>query len=186
MPMTAQFELPMGFELAAVFLFAVTGALLAIEQRYDVVGVFVLALLSAAGGGLVRDAFFLPQGPPVMLQDERYLYCVSLATLVCLVFGSYLSRFRLVFLLVDALGLGIYAVVGAQRALGFGLQPLPAAFVGLASAVGGGVLRDVLTRKETLVFKPGEFYVLAAAVGMAVFLGLMGWQHLPASRAAAW
>jgi uncharacterized membrane protein YeiH len=186
MPMTAQFELPMGFELAAVFLFAVTGALLAIEQRYDFVGVFLLALLSAVGGGLVRDAFFLPQGPPLMLQDERYLYSVSLAALVCLVFGTYLSRFRLVFLLVDALGLGIYAVVGAQRALGFGLQPLPAAFVGLASAVGGGVLRDVLTRRETVLFRPGEFYILAAAVGMAVFLGLMGWQHLPASSAAVW
>ena len=79
----------MGFELAAVFLFAVTGALLAIEQRYDFVGVFLLALLSAVGGGLVRDAFFLPQGPPLMLQDERYLYSVSLAALVCLVFGTY-------------------------------------------------------------------------------------------------
>ena len=134
----------------------------------------------------MRDGFFLPQGPPLVLQDERYLYSVGLAALFCLVFGSYLSRIRLVFLLVDALGLGIYAVVGAQRALGFGLQPLPAAFVGLAGAIGGGVLRDVLTRKETLLFKPGEFYILAVTVGMAVFLGLMQWQHLPASRAALW
>ena len=180
------FELPFGFELAAVFLFAITGALLAIEQRYDFVGVFLLALISAVGGGLVRDGFFLPPGPPLVLQDERYLYAVSLAVLFCLVFGDHLNRFRLVFLLVDALGLGIYGVVGAQRALGFGLQPLPAAFVGLASAVGGGVLRDVLTRKETLLFKPGEFYILAAAIGMAVFLGLIQSHQLPPSRAALW
>jgi len=184
--MTAQFELPIGFELAAVFLFAITGALLAIEQRYDVVGVFVLALISAVGGGLVRDGFFLPQGPPLVLQDERYLYAVSLAVLFCLIFGDHLNRFRLVFRLADALGLGIYGVVGAQRALGFGLQPLPAACVGLASAVGGGVLRDVLTRKETLLFKPGEFYVFAAAIGMAVFLGMIQFRQLPPARAALW
>ena len=184
--MTAQFELPIQFELAAVFLFAMTGALLAIEQRYDFVGVFVLAFISAVGGGLLRDGFFLPQGPPLVLQDPRYLYAVSLAALFCLVFGSYLSRFRLVFLLVDALALGIYAVVGAQRALGFGLQVLPAGTVGLVSAIGGGVLRDVLTRKETLLFRPGEFYILAAAIGMAVFLGLIEWQQLTPARAASW
>jgi len=180
------FALPVGFELAAVFLFAITGALLAIEQRYDFVGVFLLALISAVGGGLVRDGFFLPQGPPLVLQDERYLYSVSLAVVFCLIFGDHLNRFRLVFLVADALGLGIYGIVGAQRALGFGLQPLPAAFVGLASAVGGGVLRDVLTRKETLLFKPGEFYILAAAIGMAVFLGLVQSHQLPPSRAALW
>ena len=77
---TDQFQLPMSFELTAVFLFGVTGALLAIEQQYDIVGVFVLALLSAVGGGLVRDVFFLPQGPPLVLRDERYLYVVGLAT----------------------------------------------------------------------------------------------------------
>jgi uncharacterized membrane protein YeiH len=186
MPGTAYFELPIGFELAAVFLFAMTGALLAIEERYDFVGVFVLALLSAVGGGLVRDGFFLPQGLPLVLKDERYLYAVVLAASLCLVFGTHLNRFRQVFLLVDALGLGIYAVVGTERALDFGLKALPAAFVGLASAVGGGVLRDVLTRKETLLFKPGEFYVFAAAVGLAVFLGLRQWTQLPAQDAALW
>jgi hypothetical protein len=64
-------------------------------------GVFLLALISAVGGGLVRDGFFLPQGPPLVLQDERYLYAVSLAVLFCLVFGDHLNRFRLVFLLVE-------------------------------------------------------------------------------------
>ena len=186
MPVTAQFQLPIQFELAAVFLFAMTGALLAIEQRYDYVGVFVLALISAVGGGLVRDAFFLPQGPPLVLKDARYMYAVAAAALICLIFGTHLNRFRQVFLLVDALGLGIYAVVGTERALGFGLEALPAAFVGLASAVGGGVLRDTLTRKETLLFRPGEFYILAAAVGLAVFLLLPEWTDVPAGQAALW
>jgi uncharacterized membrane protein YeiH len=186
MPIEGQFTLPIGFELTAVFLFAMTGALLAIESRYDIIGVFVLALLSAVGSGLVRDGFFLQQGPPLVLKDERYLLVVVLAVALCLIFGTHWNRIRLVFLLADALGLGIYAVVGAQRSLEFGLGPLAAAFVGLASAVGGGMLRDVLTAKETLLFKPGEFYILAAAVGMAVFLGLGYWADLPAPRAAIW
>jgi uncharacterized membrane protein YeiH len=179
------FTLPIGFELTAVFLFAVTGALLAIEHRYDVVGVFVLAWFSAAGGGLIRDGLFLPQGLPVMLKDPRYLYVVTFAALLCLVFGTHLSRWRIVFLLIDALGLGTYAVVGTQRGLDFGLATLPAAFVGLVNAVGGGVLRDVLTGKETLLLMPGEFYVLAAAIGTALFLALLHWE-MPAAEAGAW
>ena len=186
MPLTGQFNVPIGLELAAVFLLAITGALLAIEERYDIVGVFVLALLAAVGGGLLRDALFLPKGPPLALQDARYLYVVALATLLCLVVGTHLNRFRLIFLLADSLGLAIYAVVGAQRALAFGLPVVAAAFVGLANAVGGGVLRDVLTRKEVLLLKPGEFYVLAAAAGTAVFLGSSHLGGLRAADAALW
>lgn len=186
MPITGEFQLPIQFELTAVFLFAMTGALRAIENQYDVVGVFVLALLSAIGGGLVRDSFFLPQGPPLVLQDERYLYVVILATVICLILGTHLSRLTQVFLLVDALGLGIYAVVGTQRALDLGLHFLPAGFIGLANAIGGGVLRDVLTGKETLLFRPGEFYILAAVIGVAVFLGLGIAARLAAPEAAVW
>jgi len=178
------FQLPMRFELAAVFLFAVTGALAAIEKKYDVVGVLVLALLAATGGGLLRDSVFLQRGAPLVLQDERYLYAVGLATLFCLIFGNYLNRFRYFFLLVDALGLGIYAVVGTQRALDIGLQMLPAAAVGVVNAMGGGVLRDILTGQEVLVFKPGEFYVLAAAIGTATFGVLETWTTLPVNQAA--
>ena len=186
MPPADQFQLAISFELTAVFLFAVTGALLAIENRYDFVGVFVLALLSAVGGGLVRDVFFLPQGPPLVLRDERYLYVVALAVVVCLIVGAHLKRFRQVFLLADALGLGINAVVGTQRALDFGLHFVPAGFVGLANAIGGSVLRDLLTGKETLLFRPGEFYILAAAVGTTVFLALLLLMSVSAQESAGW
>jgi uncharacterized membrane protein YeiH len=184
MSLTGQFQLPIQFELAAVFLFAITGALLAIEKRYDIVGVFVLALITAVGGALVRDVFFLLQGPPSVLRDPRYVYVVAVAATLCLVLGTHLTRFRIVFLLVDALGLGIYAVVGTQRGLESGLPAAPAAFVGLANAVGGSVLRDVLTAKETLLFRPGEFYVLAAAGGIAVFLALGTAARMDATNAA--
>jgi uncharacterized membrane protein YeiH len=186
MPPIDPLQLPMRFELTAVFLFAVTGALLAIEKRYDLVGVFVLATFSALGGGLVRDSFFLQRGAPQFLQDERYLYAIALATLVCLIVGAHLNRFKYVFLLADALGLGIYAAVGTERGLDAGLHVVPAGFVGLANAIGGSVLRDVLTGEERLLFKPGEFYVLAAAIGIAVFGVLRVWTATPAAEAAWW
>jgi uncharacterized membrane protein YeiH len=186
MPSSDHFQLPVAFEFSAVFLLAITGALLAIEDHYDVVGVFVLALLTAVGGGLLRDTFFLQRGVPLVLQDERYFYAVALATTVCLIVGAGLNRLTYVFLLADALGLGIYAVVGTQHALDFGLHFVPAGVVGLANAVGGGVLRDVLTGKETLLFRPGEFYILAAVGGTAVFLALLLWAGVPAQQAAGW
>jgi uncharacterized membrane protein YeiH len=186
MPVAEQFVLPMRFELTAVFLFAVTGALLAIEKHYDIIGVFVLAFLSATGGGLVRDSIFLQRGAPLVLQDERYLYVIAIATVVCLILGTLLSRFRYVFLIADALGLGIYAVVGTELAIDSGLHVAPAAFVGMVNAVGGGVLRDVLTGQETLLFKPGEFYMLAAASGIAVFAALLLLAQTSQYEAAWW
>lgn len=186
MPDIDPLQLPMRFELTAVFLFAVTGALLAVGKGYDVVGVFALATFSAVGGGIVRDSFFLQQGTPLVLQDERYLYVIALATLVCLIVGAHLNRFRYVFLLADALGLGIYAVVGTQKALDAGLHFVPAGFVGLANAIGGSILRDVLTGEERLLFKPGEFYVLAALVGTSVFVVLRIWTGTPPAEAAWW
>jgi len=177
-------QLPMRFELTAVFLFAITGALLAIEKRYDFVGVFVLAFLTATGGGLIRDGFFLQQGAPRVLQDERYFYAIALATLVCLLVGTHLNRFRAIFLIVDALGLGIYAMVGTQRGLEAGLHFLPAGLIGLANAMGGGILRDVLTGQETLLFRPGQFYILAAAIGIAAFIALRTWSPVTQTEAA--
>jgi uncharacterized membrane protein YeiH len=186
MPPIDPLQLPMRFELTAVFLFAVTGALLAIEKRYDVIGVFALATFSAVGGGLVRDSFFLQGGAPQLLKDERYLYVIAAATVVCLVAGAHLNRFKWIFLLADALGLGIYGVVGTQRGLDAGLHVVPAGFVGLANAIGGSLLRDVLTGEERLLFKPGEFYVLAAVIGISVFATLSVWTATPATEAAWW
>ena len=186
MPPIDPLQLPMRFELAAVFLFAVTGALLAVKKGFDVVGVFALATLSAVGGGLVRDSVFLQSGVPQLLKDERYLYVIALATLLCLIVGAPLNRFKWVFLLADALGLGIYAVVGTQRGFDAGLHFAPAAFVGVANAIGGSLLRDVLTGEERLLFKPGEFYVLAAALGTLVFVVLRIWTTIPPAEAAWW
>jgi uncharacterized membrane protein YeiH len=177
-----QFTLPLAFDLAATFLFAVTGAMTAMRKGYDFVGVFFLALVTGIGGGLLRDGLFLQQVPAVL--GSHYLLAVVVATIIGLVFGQSLNRLALVFLLVDALGLGLYTVFGAQKALNAGLGWVPALLIGVINAVGGGVLRDLMSREDPLIFRPGEFYAAAALAGGAVFAALALGLGLAAQPAA--
>ncbi|WP_096700802.1 TRIC cation channel family protein [Magnetospirillum sp. 15-1] len=162
-----QFTLPLAFDLAATFLFAVTGAMTAMRKGYDFVGVFFLALVTGIGGGLLRDGVFLQQVPAVL--GSHYLLVVVVATVIGLLFGQSLNRLALVFLLVDALGLGLYTVFGTQKSLNAGLGWVPALLIGVVNAVGGGVMRDLMSREEPLIFRPGEFYAAAALAGGATF-----------------
>ncbi|BAE50748.1 trimeric intracellular cation channel family protein [Paramagnetospirillum magneticum] len=177
-----QFTLPLAFDLAATFLFALTGALTAMRKGYDFVGVFFLALVTGIGGGLLRDGLFLQQVPAVL--GSHYLLAVVVATVIGLVFGQSLNRLALVFLLVDALGLGLYTVFGAQKALNAGLGWIPALLIGVINAVGGGVLRDLMSREDPLIFRPGEFYAAASLAGGMVFAVLALGMGLAAQLAA--
>lgn len=167
-----QFVLSIWFDLAATFLFAMTGALSARRKGYDVVGILALAFATGAGGGLLRDSIFLRNAPPAVVTDSRYLLAITIAAAIGFVYGERLNRFRVVFMMFDALGLGAYAVVGAQKSLNQGLTVGAAILIGVVNAVGGGLLRDVLAREEPLLFKPSEFYAIAALLGCIVFLFL--------------
>jgi uncharacterized membrane protein YeiH len=167
----ASFQLPALFDLGATFAFALTGALAGVKRDYDIVGVFFLALVSSIGGGLIRDAVFIPCATATpLLTDPRYIQVVLTATLVCVVFGNRITHFRRVIAVVDALGLGAYAAFGTQKALLAGLAVPAAILVGVINAAGGGLLRDLITREEPLVFKPGQFYALAALAGSVLFV----------------
>ena len=181
------FQTAVGFDLAAIFLFAITGALAGVRKGYDLVGATVLALVTALAGGLLRD-ILLQRGTPVLLTDGRYLSAVLLGTAVVAVLRGHLRhlhRLRLVILLVDALGLGIYGVVGAQKALAAGLPITTALLLGTINAVGGGLVRDLLTGEEPLIFKPGEWYALSSVAGCGAFLACVAGAHLDPHPAAA-
>jgi uncharacterized membrane protein YeiH len=169
--MSGQFTLPLAFDLAATFFFAITGGLTAMRKGYDFVGVFFLALVVGLGGGLLRDGLFLQQMPTVM--EPHYLITVVVAMLISLLLGERLNHLALIFLVVDALGLGLYAMVGTQKALLAGMSWVSAMVIGVINAVGGGMIRDLITREEPLVFRPGEFYAAAAFVGSALFAALV-------------
>ena len=149
--MRGQFALPLYIDLSATCLYAVTGALLAIRRHCDVVGLFVLALVSGVGSGLIRDGIFIQRGPPLAMSDWRYsrLHWRGFVSQSYGPFSNSLS-FR------DALGVGCYAVVGVEHALNAQLPILASIMIGMVTACGGGLLRDVLVRDEPLLFKPGQ------------------------------
>jgi uncharacterized membrane protein YeiH len=163
------FELNVAFDLGATFFFALTGALAGIRRRYDFIGLLALALVTGLGGSLMRDGLFLQTGPPAVARDGRYLIAVLAGCMAGGVVGNRVERFKKVIAVLDAVGLSVYGVVGAQKALGIGLGIPAAVLIGVINASGGGLLRDIITRQEPLVFKPGQFYVLASLLGCGLF-----------------
>jgi uncharacterized membrane protein YeiH len=180
-----QFTLPVEIDLAATFLFGLTGGLAALKRGYDFIGLFVLVFVTAVGGGLIRDGIFIQQGPPAVTIHPGYIQVVVLACLVSVLFRGHVMRYNKIIAWLDALGLGAYAVVGVQKSLNAGLTEGSAILVGVINAAGGGLLRDVLVRDEPLLFKPGQFYVLAAMVGCVVFSLLALHFKMEATKAAA-
>lgn len=159
-------------ELAGVFVFAVSGASLAARRSFDVVGMAVLAAATALGGGMLRDVL-LGALPPAALRDELYLAVPLVATALVLVGGPLVARLDRPVLVFDAAGLGLFAVTGTTKALAAGLGVLPAALLGTMTAVGGGVLRDVLAREVPSVFRQDTaLYAIPAALGSLAVAGL--------------
>ena len=188
MELISQFILPYWLNLLALFLMALTGALAAIEEGYDIIGVTALALITGTGGSLIRDGLILQQGVPMFFRDPSFLYAVIIAVLAGIVLRSYVFRykrqFNISFLLFDALGLGIFGVVGTQMALFAGLASAPAILTGVINATGGGLLRDVLTAREPLIFKPSQYYAATSLAGCIVFVALALWLEQDAVMAA--
>lgn len=178
----AEFQLPDWFHLSAVFFGGIAGAIAALRRRYDVIGVGVLALVSGLGGGLIRDVI-LQRGTPQFFTDGRYMMSVACACVGAYGFSHWVKRLASVFSLLDAVGLAAYSVIGAQLSLSSGLSLPAAVVVGTINAVGGGLIRDILTREEPLMFRPGHFYALAAAVGSAAFILLHKKAHLDGGTA---
>jgi uncharacterized membrane protein YeiH len=182
------FHVPFFFDYGATFLWGVSGALVAARRGYDIAGIVALALVSATGGGLLRDGLFLQNGPPALVRTPAYLLIVAGAALLVLLIGVKLHRlpaFARLIDTVDALGLGAYAVVGMQLSLEAGLSLPGVVLVGVVNAVGGGVLRDVLMRQDPEIFKPGTLMAAAAMAGCLAYLLLAKGLSAP-SYVAAW
>jgi uncharacterized membrane protein YeiH len=180
------FRLPLYFEYGATLLWALTGALVAARRGYDVAGLMVLAIVSSAGGGLLRDGIFINQGPPLFLRSPVFVTIAVATALIVWAAGHRLDRLPHLdrsILLLDAVGIGAFGLVGLQISLRAGLALPAAVFVGVVNAVGGEVLRDVLTRREPTIFKPGVPSALAALAGCLVFLGLVFPLRLPGGAA---
>jgi uncharacterized membrane protein YeiH len=176
----------LALDLLGVFVFALSGGLRAVEQRFDVFGVVVLALVAGLGGGLARDVL-LGDVPPAALRDDRYLLAAVVAGLVVFAGARLVERLGGAVRLFDAAGLGLFVVAGTSKALDAGLGALPAVVIGCLAGIGGGVLRDLLAGVVPIVLRR-EVYAVPALLGAAVIVladGLEARGPAPAVGAAA-
>jgi len=153
-------------DLLGTFVFGLSGAMLAVRRDLDVFGIAVLALAAALSGGLIRD-MALGATPVAALASSHYLLAAGGAAL-CVYFGHrQIEKLSKPVMILDALGLGLFAVTGTRKALEHGLDPLPAIVLGVLSAVGGGAVRDLLVTEVPRVLRE-EVYALAALLGAGI------------------
>ena len=168
--------------LVGTFVFAVSGALLAVRKNYDIVGMAVLAGITAIGGGVIRD-LVIGAIPPVAFTDSSYFWIPLLATALTFFAHVQINRLNAAVLVFDAAGLAVFCISGTAKALTYGLGPVPAAALGVLTAVGGGIMRDVLAHDEPSVLRAGsELYALPAFLGSAIVVVI---PHLPIDSSLA-
>ncbi len=161
-------DLPPWSAYAAVLVGGVAGASHAARRGFDVIGVLGLAIAGGLGGLLARDVL-LQKGTPVVLTDPRYLLAACLAALLGFFFAGLISRAGKVLLVLDALAMGLFVSLGASAAFYYGMGVAPAIFLGLITAIGGTILRDVLSGEPPSVMRPGVYAGLAALIGACAF-----------------
>jgi uncharacterized membrane protein YeiH len=161
-------HLQLALDLVGVFAFALSGGLVAVKKRLDLFGVLVLSGAAALGGGVMRDVL-IGELPPVGISDWRLLTSALVAGLVTFLYHPGVERISRFVRVLDAAGLAVFAVGGSLKALGAGMDPLTAVFVGGITAVGGGIVRDVLAGQVPEVLRR-EMYALPALLGSALIV----------------
>src|SRR3954454_20920484 len=168
-------DVPHGFDptlilvlnLAGTFVFGLSGGLAAVRAKLDLFGVVVLSAVVGLAGGIMRD--LLIGTPPATFRDWRYLAAAGAAGLICFFARPALERVRRGVLVFDALGLGLFCVTGATKALDFGVGAISAILLGAITGIGGGMLRDVLLGDVPTVLRH-DLYAIPALLGAAVLV----------------
>lgn len=157
-------------QIIGTIFFAISGALSAYKKDFDLTGVMLIAFAVGNGGGTLRD-ILIGATPVFWMQQPMYIFLTMLTGLVVFFVAEHFDVTSRAFLIADALGLGIFAITGAQKTLSMGLSPVVAVMMGVLSAVGGGIIRDILSGEIPLILKP-EIYATAALAGATVFVFL--------------
>jgi uncharacterized membrane protein YeiH len=168
-------DVPRGFDptlilvlnLAGTFVFGLSGGLAAVRAKLDLFGVVVLAAVVGLAGGITRD--LLIGVPPATFRDWRYLAAAGAAGLTCYFARPALERLTRSVLVFDAVGLGLFCVTGATKALDYGVGPVAAVLLGAITGIGGGILRDVLLREVPTVLRH-DLYAIPALLGAGVLV----------------
>ncbi|MEU5880744.1 trimeric intracellular cation channel family protein [Spirillospora sp. NPDC047279] len=154
-------------DLAGIFVFAVSGALAAVNKRLDLVGMVVLAEITALGGGILRD-LIIGDVPPAAFTSLGYVLVPVAASALVFFWHPQVARILPTVLMFDAAGLGLFCATGTLKALEYGLSPLHSVMLGVVTAIGGGILRDMLSGQIPSVLYDRQLYALPALLGAMV------------------
>lgn len=172
--MTAVFVIPEWADLLAVGIGATQGALFAAQfrdRKLDLLGVAIIGIATGFGGGILRDVLLAQV--PAALTSNWYLIVATVAALLGMLLERLISRLGPLITVLDALTIGLFAAIGSTKALAAGLPVVPAVFVGVVSAVGGSILRDLLMHQPIALMHVGSLYALATVAGTVSLVGLL-------------
>ncbi len=178
-------SLVLTIDLIGTFVFAISGAAAGVKNRLDVFGVNVLAFVAGNAGGMTRDVL-IGAVPPAAISDWRYAAVSLVAGIATFLWYPGVARVQRIVLLFDALGLATFAVAGTQKALAYHVNPVAAVLLGILTAIGGVVMRDLLVKDVPVVLR-ADFYAVAALAGAVVVVAghLLLWPPVPTTIAAA-
>jgi len=157
-------------DLLGTAAFAISGTLIAINKRLDPFGVFIIAFVTAVGGGTLRDVL-IGRTPVGWMQDLNYVYVIIGATIFAIIVRKYIDYLRSSLFLFDTIGLGIFTIIGTEIGIQNELHPLISIALGTMTATFGGVIRDILCNEIPIIFRK-EIYASACIFGALAFLGL--------------
>jgi uncharacterized membrane protein YeiH len=159
-------------EITGTVAFAVSGACSAMQNRLDVFGVLIMGFVTAIGGGTIRDVL-IGDTPVAWMRDYKLLLIILGAVVATILFKKYIKTFKITLFLFDALGLGLFTIIGVQKGLAAGLNPGVCIALGTMTGCFGGVVRDILLNDIPLIFRK-EIYATACIIGGTVYLLLLG------------
>lgn len=157
-------------DILGTIAFAISGVLVAMSKRMDPFGVFIIAFVTAVGGGTLRDVL-IGETPVFWMTDMTFIGVIALSTLVAVVFRNQLKHLRKSLFLFDTIGIGLYTVIGIEKGLNAGLNPPVCIALGTMSACFGGVIRDILCNEIPVIFRK-EIYATACIIGGITYFTL--------------
>jgi len=150
--------------------FSISGVLTAVKKRMDPFGIFIIAFVTAVGGGTTRD--LLIDVPIFWMYDLRFIYTIAGASVLAIIFRRKLGYIRKSLFLFDTVGIALYTIIGVEKGIAAGFPPLICVALGTLSACFGGVIRDVLCNEIPIIFRK-EIYATACIVGAFAYFGLL-------------
>jgi uncharacterized membrane protein YeiH len=157
-------------ELLGTIAFTISGAFSAMQKRLDAFGVVVIAFITAIGGGTIRDVL-IGYTPVSWMRDLNGPLIITITAVAAILFKKYIKNFKVTLFLFDALGLGLFTLIGIQKGIDAGLKPGVCVILGTITGCFGGVLRDILLNNIPLIFRK-EIYATACIIGGAIYFGL--------------